>query len=169
MQYQSMLIFDNTTETNMRPALLLLLACFLTLPARAADRPAPRTDNRMVVMVTAAEREQSLYEMREMLHGMFNIHNALSRSDMKGVATASRSMGPLLNRIPPNMRERLPTEFLEMGNALKETFETIARDAEQKQSIPLTQAQLAEVMAYCSGCHDSFQFKTMASKAKPKR
>lgn len=146
----------------------LLAGMMIATGVWAADG-LPSVDNRVVIPVSAKERENTLYEMRTMLHGMFNIHNALSRNDMKGVATAARSMSPLIGRIPPSVRERLPTEFLEMGNALRETWESIARDAEQKQSIPHTQAQLAEVMAYCSGCHDSFQFKVTPGKGRSKR
>ena len=150
-----------------RTSALLIGSLFMT--GTWAGDGLPSVDSRMEIPVSAKERENTLYEMRTMLHGMFNIHNALSRNDMKGVATAARSMSPLISRIPPSVRDRLPTEFLEMGNALKETWETIARDAEQKQSIPHTQAQLAEVMAYCSGCHDSFQFKVVPSKATRNR
>lgn len=153
----------------MKRIALLLIGMLSLTGAKAADG-LPSVDSRIEIPVTTKERENTLYEMRTMLHGMFNIHNALSRNDMKGVATAARSMSPLISRIAPSVRERLPTEFLEMGNALKETWETIARDAEQKQSIPHTQAQLAEVMAYCSGCHDSFQFKVVANnRIRPKR
>ncbi|MBI5329411.1 MAG: cytochrome c [Betaproteobacteria bacterium] len=152
----------------MKQTAALLMTLALTTSAWAADG-LPSTDNRVAIPVSAKERENTLYEMRTLLHGLFNIHTALSRNDMKGVAVAARSMSPLISRIPPSVRDRLPTEFMEMGNALKETWETIARDAEQKQNAPHTQAQLAEVMAYCSGCHDSFQFKVVSGKSRNKR
>jgi hypothetical protein len=97
--------------------------------------------------------------MRELLHGLFNLHLALSKQDFKGAAVAARPIGALLDKIPASLRERLPEEYVQIGIAMKESFGQLARVAEEKKDMSAVQAQLAESMAYCSGCHDSYRFE----------
>ncbi len=116
-------------------------------------------DNRIRIVVTARERNQVLHEMRTFLHGLHNIHHALARQDLKAVAIQAKPLGRVLNRMPEEMRNRLPEAFLEMSRGQYEVFEVMARDAETKGDMKLTLDQLAEAMTYCSGCHDTYQFQ----------
>jgi cytochrome c556 len=123
-------------------------------------------DVRMPIMVTSAERNQVLYEMRSMLHGMVNLHSALAKEDYKGVATAARSMGPLYNNLPASIKDRAPEEFTQLGIALHESFEALAKEAEAKGTVNGIQSMLSETMTYCSGCHDTYRFDVRSKITK---
>lgn len=135
-------------------ALLMIGACSV---ARADSYTA--RDLRLPVLVTAKERNQVLFEMRELLHGLFNLHLALSKNDFNAAAVAARPIGHLIEVIPSNLRDRLPEEFVQIGIAMQESFDLLARIAEEKKDMAAVQAQLAESMTYCSGCHETYRFE----------
>lgn len=141
--------------------LLSLLLLPVTGMSAEAERYTAR-DIRAGISVTTKERNQVLYEMRELLHGLFNLHSALAKNDFKAVSIAARPLGQLLHKMPESLRERLPEDYVQLGIAMRESFEILARDAEAKKDIFHTQAQLAESMTYCSGCHDTFRFDVRA-------
>jgi parvulin-like peptidyl-prolyl isomerase len=137
----------------------IVALCFsVATPAVAADSYTSR-DIRQPIIVTAKERNQFLFEMRELLHGLFNLHLALSKNDFKAAAVAARPIGHFMEHVPDALRERLPTEYVQLAIAMEESFHALARTAEEKQDMSAIQAQLAESMTYCSGCHDTFRFE----------
>lgn len=137
---------------------LALLWCSLPVLANPTTLRVP-PDNRMAIEVTASERNQLLTEMREFLHGLHGIQLALAKQDMKTVAVIAKPMGPLLDRITAGLREKLPEQFQELAIAQNEAFQNLARIAENKGEIRAALEQTAEIITYCSGCHDSFRFE----------
>ena len=137
--------------------------------AWAADSTYTSLDHRVAIEVTAKERNQILYEMREFLHGLHNIHHALSRGDMKAVATEAKPMGQTIQRIPANVRERMPEGFMQMGIAMQEAFVQLEKVADSTGDSRKAQEQMAEIMTYCSGCHDTYRFDVVPYKAPAKR
>lgn len=141
-----------------RISLGILALFFATaLQANAADSYTAR-DIRQSIIVTAKERNQVLFEMRENLHSLFNLHLALSKNDFQAASVAARPIGNLLDQIPASMRERLPEEFVQISIAMRESFDLLAKVSEEKKDMSAVQAQLAESMTYCSGCHDTYRF-----------
>lgn len=130
----------------------------IILPASAADSYTAR-DIRQPIIVTAKERNQFLFEMRELLHGLFNLHQALSKNDFQAAAVAARPIGHLIEKTPASLRDRLPEEYVQIGIAMQESFDLLARTSEEKKDMSAVQAQLAESMTYCSGCHDTYRFE----------
>lgn len=155
---------------------LIPLALLLASTASVAASPLPPLpaypanavfhDKRIAINVTQAEKNQVLYEMREFLHGLHNIFHALSRQDMNALAVAARPMGPLLDRTPARMKERLPEEYTQLSIAMNEAFQALARDAESKGDLIQAHENLAEVMTYCSGCHDTYRFNVAPLKIR---
>lgn len=143
-----------------RRALALSLCC-LAFTAAAADagQHDMMSDKRIVIPVSSSERNQVLYEMRAFLQGLYNVHNALADKDMKRLAVSARTLAPLLKRVPESMRDRLPVEFLELSHAMRESFNAMAEDAEANKGTEAVQRHLAETMAYCAGCHETFRFQ----------
>lgn len=137
----------------------LILA--ISMPAGADDSYTAR-DIRQPIPVTAKERNQFLFEMRELLHGLFNLHLALSKNDFQAAAVAARPIGHLIEKTPASLRDRLPEEYVQIGIAMQESFDLLARIAEERKDMPAVQAQLAESMTYCSGCHDAYRFDVRA-------
>jgi hypothetical protein len=123
-------------------------------------------DNRIAIQVSPSERNQILFEMREFLHNLFNIHNALANKDMLAVANATRPMAGLLDRLPTTMKDHLPEEFSQMAIGMNEALKVMARDAETRADMSLTESQMAELMTYCSGCHDTFRFETLPARSR---
>ncbi len=125
-------------------------------------------DNRVTINITAAERNQMLTEMREFLHGIYNIQLALAKKDMNAVAISAKPMGPMLDRITASLKEKLPEQFHELAIAQNEAFQNLARNAEKKGDLSLALEQTAEIFTYCSGCHDAFRFE-VKPPAKPRK
>lgn len=135
-------------------ALLFATGAQATEPSNYTSR-----DIRHPIQVTVEERNQTLFEMRDLLHGLFNLHLALSKNDFLGAAVAARPIGNMFERIPASLRERLPVEYLQLSIAMRESFDILAREAETKKDMSAVQSQLAETMTYCSGCHDTYRFE----------
>ena len=143
--------------------LIPILALFLMTPvglAQSAGRPAQ--DIRLIIPVSSAERNQVLAEMREFLHGLHNIQNALASKDMKGLAVTAKDMMPLMERMPPSLKERFPEAFSEMALAQSEAFRSLARIGESNGEVGAALEQTAEILTYSSGCHDTYRFEVRA-------
>lgn len=147
-----------------RAAALLLLAFAASSHAEA---PAfHQTDKRLPITLTPVERNQTLYEMREFLHGFHNIHLGLANADMRLVALTARTMAPFLERLPESMRERTPEEFTQIAIALREALEALARSAETRGDMKEIHGHVAEVLTYCSGCHDTFRLQVTPPRVR---
>jgi hypothetical protein len=141
----------------------LALICFST---GVLAQSSTAKDNRIPIQISPSERNQVLYEMREYLHSLFNLHNALANKDMKAVAVSTKPMMGLLERLPANVKDRMPEEFTQMAIGMNEALKVMARDAETRADMSLTQSQMAELMTYCSGCHDTYRFEILPARAR---
>ena len=149
-----------------RKLLLITLATTSFSALSAGTDNYTARDLRLTIPVTSTERNQVLYEMRDLLHGMVNLHAALAKEDFKGAAIAARTMGPLFNKLPTSVKSRAPDEFSQLGIAMRESFEALAKEAETKGTVSGVQALLSESMTYCSGCHDTYRFEVRSKIAK---
>lgn len=144
---------------------LITLAVLLVSTASLAQSSL-YSDKRIAINVSQAEKNHVLSEMREFLHGLHNINLALARQDFKGVAVVARPMGPVLDHMPAGLKARLPEEYTQLAIAMNEAFQNLARDAESKGDMRQTHENLAEVMTYCAGCHDTYRFNVVPMKAR---
>jgi len=147
---------------------LLLVAATATCPVWAQSSSAMQIDRRIAIDVSQAEKNHVLSEMREFLHGFHSINIAMARQDMKALGTIARPMGGILDRMPVKLKERLPEEFTQLAIAMNEAFQNLARDAESNGDMRKAHENIAEVMTYCSGCHDTYRFNVATSKARNK-
>lgn len=143
--------------------LQLAIAAFSN-SANAESSRALFADNRIIINVTQAEKNQVLYEMRDYLHGLHNINYTLASQDMQALAKNARPMGTLLERLPGSLKARLPEEFTQIAIAMNEAFENLANKAEATKDMRQAHENLAEVLTYCSGCHDTYRFNVVAKK-----
>jgi cytochrome c556 len=149
-------------------ALTLILAATATVasPVWAQSSSAIQADNRIAINLSQAEKNQVLAEMREFLHGFHSINIAMARQDMKALGIIARPMGALLDRMPAKLKERLPEEYTQLAIAMNEAFHNLARDAETNGDIRKAHENIAEVMTYCSGCHDTYRFNVASIKGR---
>jgi hypothetical protein len=146
-----------------QPALVLALFLNTSLSVAVSAESFASRDVRLPIPVTAKERNETLYAMRETLHGMFNLHSALAKGDFQAAALAAHSNSTLLEKITPSLKERLPEEFTQLAIGLNESFRALAKETESRRDVAITQGLLAETMTYCSGCHDTYRFDVRPS------
>lgn len=146
-----------------RSLIAIALICLST--GAFASSPTAK-DNRIPIQVTPEQRNQVLYEMREFLHSLFNMHNALASKDMDAVAVSATPLAGLLERLPSGVKAKIPEEFSQMAIGMNELMKTMARDARKKRDMSVTQSQMAELMSYCSGCHDTYRFEVIPAIAR---
>ena len=136
-----------------------LLVSLIAVPQMTHADTYTARDLRIAIPVTAEERNQTLYEMRELLHALFFINSALSNKDFKAMIAQAKPVGPLLNRFPDSMKARLPEEFVQLGNGLHEAFDNLVRNAQDHQNLALSLRDQSDILTYCSGCHDMYRFE----------
>ena len=150
-------------DTMSRHLATIALLCFST--TTLALSPTAQ-DNRMAIQVSSGERNQILFEMRDFLHGLFNVNNALANKDMKELAISATPIAGLMERLPIQTKAHLPEEFTQMAIGMSELVNVLVRDAQTKGDVSLTQSQLAELISYCSGCHDSYRLETVTARMR---
>lgn len=138
-------------------ALLLLAGSGLAIADGLGTNPYLQIDNRVTLLVDSAERNQVLYDMRELLHGMFFIQNALARDDLKAIPEVALPMGRVMQGMPQAALMRMPDEYKFLGAGLQAAYTNVAEAAKAGDHRKVDQ-HLAEAMSYCSGCHDTFRF-----------
>ena len=144
----------------------LAASALLSFSTTALAQPPTALDNRIAIQVSPSECNQILFEMREFLHSLFNVNNALANKDMKQVAISAKPIAGLMERLPTQTRAHLPEEFSQMAIGMSELLNVLVRDAQTKGDVSLTQSQLAELMSYCSGCHDSYRLESVPAKLR---
>ncbi len=139
--------------------LVTALAFILGLGVTSAF--AENIDKRQVLMVSDAQREHVLEEMRSLLSGIQNILAALSRDDMVAVAQYARPLGMGMRaKVEDHLHGVLPKEFMHLGMSIHRDFDRIAADAESLRDPKHTLRQLSESMKKCVACHGSYQIRT---------
>jgi hypothetical protein len=141
-------------------AALLLGGC-MSAPPPVAPPPGSKTaPQRVVVPLTADEREHVLGEMRDFLAALQGVTDGLARDDFGAVAAAARKVGAgsEAGRMPPAIAKKLPLEFRQLARATHEQFDVLAADATGRRDARHTLAQTSALMQRCNACHAVFQF-----------
>jgi hypothetical protein len=127
--------------------------------AKEADTKAS-VDVRTPLVLGDADRHLVLDEMRNFLHALQLITDALKREDMQGVAAAARKMGSgAANEIPPATVALLPQYFIELAGETHTAFDLIAMDAEVMDDQMHTVSQISELLMRCNACHATYQIQ----------
>lgn len=126
---------------------------------RIADSPS--TDGRARLLLTNAERDFVLKEMRHMLMAVQAVLVAVNEDDMAAVTSAAREAGMAeVRAIPAEIRlplmTKLPIEFKQLGFGVHEGFDELALDAESLGDRQHTLRQLANLMDKCIACHAAY-------------
>lgn len=116
------------------------------------------SDNRTVIVVMPAERNQILEEMRGLLEAVQIIIVANNTGDLNTVAVAGRKVGRA-NMTPHSaeFKARLPMDFRKLGMDTHVRFDKLALDAEQSGSTEQISQQLGELMGNCVACHRTYR------------
>jgi cytochrome c556 len=119
---------------------------------------APASDGRTAILLTLAERDFVLAEMRDMLISVQQITEALASGEGAKAAAAARAAGGHANaQMPIGLMAQLPLEFKQAGMAMHAGFNEIAAAVDQGESPSALSGKLAIQLSTCVGCHQSYR------------
>lgn len=119
------------------------------------------SDGRAEIVLTPADRDIVLAEMRTFLGAVQGITTALTKDDLQTVAGQARSVGAAaVGQIPPSLMQALPLEFKTLGHSVHADFDQLALDAEQMGDRDMALRQLGDILGKCVTCHAAYRFST---------
>lgn len=126
---------------------------FVTGSVETAD------DGRTAILMTAAERDMVLDEMRTFLEGVQTIVEAIAEDDMTTVAATATSVGmAATGGEPAALIAKLPLEFKSLGMGTHKAFDDLAMEATDMGDGKIVLSQLGELMLRCTSCHAGYRF-----------
>lgn len=134
-----------------------------TMAIAGPDKGVPDVgkDERLKLVLEPDERHLVLLEMRNFLHTIQTMTDALTTEDMKTVAEAARTMGSgAANEIPPRTVAKLPETFKMLAGTVHTAFDVIALDAESMGDPKHTLRQMGSLLQTCNACHGIYQVES---------
>lgn len=119
------------------------------------------TGERTAIVLSPAEREVVLMEMRGLLASVQGILDGLNRQDMKQAAQAARAsgMGAAVD-LNPALMAKLPLSFKDLGMSVHHSMDDIAAAAEAGKPADEILNKLSNTLASCVACHAAWQLKS---------
>ncbi|HEC28586.1 MAG TPA: hypothetical protein ENI65_03245 [Gammaproteobacteria bacterium] len=118
-------------------------------------------DSRQAVVLDDVNRAFVLHEMRQNVKGIQQAITALSRDDMKGVASALRTLGmQSMANVPPTLMNSVPGGFMQIGMPNHMAFDNIANAAEKGASTKDILSSLGMAMKRCVACHAAYRIES---------
>ena len=117
-------------------------------------------DNRQALILTPAERDLVLAEMRTFLSSVQAITEGLSNDNMLQVQKAASTVGAQAQQgMPEPLIAKLPLSFKKLGRDIHKKFDLLALDAEQLGDPQHSLQQLSDLMNNCVACHSTYKIK----------
>ncbi|OHC76554.1 MAG: hypothetical protein A3G18_13385 [Rhodospirillales bacterium RIFCSPLOWO2_12_FULL_58_28] len=115
-------------------------------------------DGRTAVVLSVAERDHILGEMRGMLGSIQGIISAMADGNMEDVARVAAESGiSRMQHENPALILKMPLDFKQMGKAAHQGFDEIALTAPQGKDALLK--RLDQQLSVCMACHENYKFK----------
>ena len=122
-------------------------------------------DGRISILLTAAERDFVLAEMRGLLEAVETITFELSENNMAGVAAAAKSVGMGSGGGEPvTLIAKLPLEFKTLGMGIHQAFDDLAMEADDLGDGTIVLGQLSTLLSRCTSCHATYRFDVSAGQ-----
>lgn len=119
----------------------------------------PGSDGRTAIILSAAERDQILAEMRQFLKAVQGVVSGLSRQNPAQAEEAARGVGLDMEAdVDLALILKLPLAFKQMGMSIHRDMETLADGIHAGASTGQILAQMAGIMSRCTTCHDLYRF-----------
>ena len=114
-------------------------------------------DKRISLGLTAAEKEDFLAEMRQMLNSIQGIMAGIGSNDRSLIIKRARYSGNRMAReTPESVKKKTPAEFKQLGGPTHMKFEELAVRAEDDDMDELA-ALTGDLMKNCLACHAMFK------------
>lgn len=115
---------------------------------------------RKAIMMSEANREVVLDEMRTFLSHVQMINQGMLENDPEKIIKAARGSGMGVEKnVPQGLIKSLPIEFKKMGFATHDIFDEIADSAALNYNPTTTAKQLNRALNNCVACHQVYQIK----------
>jgi len=125
-----------------------------------AEEAAVTADTRQTLVVPKQARAEVLAEMRRMLEAVDGILDGIHAGDRQAVAEAARGGGTRYAvDMDPNVAQRLPAEFKELGMRTHRAFDAIAERAESEDPLPELIGDLGDLTGNCVACHVTWRLE----------
>lgn len=120
----------------------------------------PSPDGRAAILVTTAERDHVLGEMRGFVEILQSITQALASNDMKTVAETARAAGMKKTQgESPAFMRKLPLEFKKLGFDTHRKLDALADLAATNPAPEVILGRVSQLMLNCVACHQSYLMK----------
>lgn len=117
-------------------------------------------DGRQAIIMTEAEKNLVLTEMRTMLASVQGVVDGIANKDMKRIAQAGRQSGSAVaGQVPATLMAKLPLQFKQMGMAAHQGFDEIVVGAESGEPEEMLLTRLGERLSNCVACHATFRLQ----------
>ncbi len=120
------------------------------------------SDRRTEIVVSLAERDQILAEMRQLLKAVDGVIRELGESepDLKRMESAARGGGMhMAEEVEPALMLKLPLPFKQMGMSIHTDMDALADAIRQRETSSQILKRLSSMTARCTACHDMYRFK----------
>lgn len=117
------------------------------------------SDGRDVVLLSPAERDGVLAEMRGLLQATADVTAALARNDNAAIANIARPVGTAaMAGESPALLAKLPFAFKAAGLKAHTGFDDLANAAAAGATTQELTGMLSEHLLVCTGCHAAYRF-----------
>ena len=122
-------------------------------------RTAPAPDGRTAVVLTEAERDQILAEMRQLLKAVHGVLQGVVSQDLNGAGKAAKTAGMgMAADVNPALMVKLPLSFKAMGMSVHRDFDGLADAIQSGERGEQALKRLSDITSRCTACHDLYRF-----------
>jgi hypothetical protein len=141
-------------------SVLVLISGGLIYKFIVAGSTAPSTDGRTAIIMSDAERDLVLSEMRAFLVSVQQVTRGVAENDMGRVSEYARKVGRAAQAdVPASLMAKLPLGFKTMGLDTHQAFDQLALDAESLGDSGQVLSSLNELMNNCVACHATYRIE----------
>ena len=116
-------------------------------------------DSRTSVVLTKAERDQVLAEMRQLLKSVHGVLDGLVAQDLNRAGQAARAAGMAMAAdVNPLLMAKLPLAFKAMGMSVHRDFDGLADGIQSGEQGDQVMKRLSDLTSRCTVCHDLYRF-----------
>ncbi len=118
-------------------------------------------DSRTAVVLTEAEQNQILAEMRQLLKSAHEVLQGVSILDLGAASKAARAAGMgMAADVNPVLMAKLPMTFKAMGMSVHRDFDGLADGIQSGERGDQVLKRLSDLIGRCTACHDLYRFST---------
>jgi hypothetical protein len=118
-------------------------------------------DSQTTVVLTEAEQNQILAEMRQLLKSVHEVLQGVSTQDLSAASKAARTAGmAMADDMNPVLIAKLPMTFKAMGMSVHRDFDSLADGIQSGDRGEQVLKRLSDLTGRCAACHELYRFST---------